>query len=121
MKLNLWEGKLTVCIVAVAAWLLVVIALPGCSMLESRELLVACRAADTVTTIQIVRNGGVERNPLLRNIVMGHHWLLFVGLEAAITWFVWSQWDDVPQVYKPAINILGCSPVPNNLLVLRGQ
>lgn len=121
MTLRPWERKTLACIVAAVALVLVVIALSGCSVLESRGLFAACRAADTVTTIQVIRAGGVEQNPILRQVVMGHHWFLFVAIQAGITWFVWDRWHDIPKTLQPAVNVIACTPVPNNIAVLREQ
>jgi len=95
--------------------------LNGCAVIESRELFVTCRAADTYTTIQVIRLGGVEMNPIFRQVVMGHHWFLFIAMQTALSWFVWEHWGDVKPELKPAINVISCLPPINNFQVIKEQ
>lgn len=89
-------------------------------------LVAVLQVADAWTTLRILANGGVERNPVMRWLIQA------AGAEAAMilkVLFVWAAlalghaadaFDHYPAVVY-AVTLLYIAVVVNNLVVLRRQ
>ena len=81
------------------------------------KVFIACRVADTATTIAAVHVGATEVNPLMAHL-LAHGYAPFIAVEAAVTWFVVSQWKKMGDTEKKVINVVGCIPPVNNVAVI---
>ena len=99
--------------------------LNGCAVLESKKLFAACRVGDVATTIKADKLGGHEMNPIMRPFVngawFGVKYIKFITVQGLIVVGFWNYWGSIRQDLKPAINIISCSPIPNNIKVIHDQ
>lgn len=95
----------------------------GCSTVQtvatSRTTFATCRAADTVTTLAILHQGGHELNPLLKGLVA--HPALFVLFNIVAVVVEWNVHKDLNPTERAALNVVSCVGPINNTAVLLGH
>jgi hypothetical protein len=94
-----------------------VVVLAGCAVLESREAVVFCQAADTVTTFHALDLGAREANPfvdrLLTNLGPGG----FIAAKIAVTLAVLHYYPDLSSDLVIVINAATCAVAAHNAYV----
>lgn len=96
-------------------------ALTGCATVrpiaESPHTFAACQAVDAATTYYAiaVRGGFAEANPFMRAL-LGHGWLPFVAIKAALAWAVYEV--QPPPATQMALNAIACAPALLNTRTL---
>lgn len=91
------------------------IVLQGCAVLSSRELFVACKTADVVTTKIALSKGYIEANPFMAQLGFGG----FVALSALLILFIWNYSDDIGEVGMIAVNGVTCGTAIHNYGVIK--
>lgn len=91
--------------------------LAGCAVLESREAVVFCQAADTATTLHALDLGAREGNPfvdrLLTNLGPGG----FIAAKLAVTLLVLHYYPDLSSDLVIVINAATCAVAAHNAYV----
>jgi len=87
--------------------------------MESRELMATCQTLDTATTLYALHLGAVETNGFVAFFTA--HPALFVIMKGALTWWMWTSWDEIDPPIKVTINVISCYPVPGNIRTIRQQ
>lgn len=93
------------------------ILLAGCAVLESKEAVVFCQAADTVSTFHALDLGAREANPfvdrLLTNLGPGG----FIAAKLAVTLLVLQYYPDLSSDLVIVINAATCGIAAHNAYV----
>jgi uncharacterized membrane protein len=97
--------------------LICVCLLSGCAVMASKEAVVFCQAADTVTTLHATSLGAEERNPFVR-------WLLettgpggFIAVKAAVALLVVQIHPEMSADLVRLVNGVTCAVAANNARV----
>ena len=99
--------------------LLAAIFLCGCSTIASKEAIIGCQAADTLTTVHGVTHPAPQANPLMAGIINSFGIAGFVAFKAALTYFLVTRHDDIPVTALATVNVITCGAAVNNLLVIK--
>jgi hypothetical protein len=90
----------------------------GCATAErvatAPETFAVCRAADVVTTLQIVKHGGIEMSPLMKPL-LAQGAAPFIAVQIAATWLVLHYWNEYATPTKVALNGISCLGPAHNL------
>ena len=89
--------------------------LSSCGSVPSKEVAIGCQVADAGTTIYAKHIGAIEDNPIVSN----NNILIFlkVGMIALIE----TQWENLNDFGRWAVEVISCGPVINNIAVIREQ
>lgn len=101
---------------ALVVLLAVLIFLAGCAVTGSKTATVACQAADAYTTVRVLDEGGVEKNPFLPQSKGG-----IILVKFVITALLLAFHDDISKEAHTAINAITCGVAVHNTRVLREQ
>lgn len=90
-------------------------------MAELFILLCVLQAVDAWTTLQVLKRGGVEANPMVRYFI-DHYGAVpaLVGLKVVVLMFVMAVWAHVTFWLLLALVVFYVGVVANNLRVMRG-
>ena len=89
---------------------------PVKTLAESPNTFAACRAMDTLTTAYALRHGFVEANPIMRGILTGAGWPLFIALQIGMTLAMYRS--ELSPGIQTAANAVSCAPVGSNAALL---
>lgn len=111
-----YEGRFIVSIlralIACAALLL-----SGCTLLATKEALVGCQTADTVTTLEGISQGAREANPIVAWILEKSGAPGFVAVKAGVTLLVLHHYGAISGDLMAVVNGLTCAAAAHNLRV----
>jgi hypothetical protein len=99
--------------------LLAVGSLPGCSTLASRGAFAGCQAADTVTTLEAMKGGARELNPVVAAIFATLGPAGFVAAKLGITVLVLHEYSAVSSGVVAVASGVTCAAAANNAIVMR--
>jgi hypothetical protein len=92
-------------------------ALGGCAVLASKEAVVGCQAADTVTTLHALDLGAREANPVVK-------WLLenfgpggFIAVKIGVTLLFLQVYPDISSTVVIALNAATCGIALRNAFI----
>lgn len=92
-------------------YILIAILLSGCATIGSKEGVVVCQAADTITTIKVLNAGGHELNPFIAKILT-HGYLPFIAFKAGFAYLLTR--DSVPDEVRAGVNVVTCGVAAHN-------
>lgn len=104
--------------------LILLLLLSGCAVLEpvydvagDKRTFALCKAADTATTVGILKAGGAEVNPVMKALLGSapYNFIPFVAVSAALVGLVW--WIDQPEVTAGA-SLITCPVAAHNVIQL---
>ena len=91
-----------------------VLLLAGCAVLESKEAVVFCQAADTVTTLHALDKGAREANPFVDRLLTTLGPGGFVAAKVAVTLLVLHYYPDLSSDLVIVINAATCAVAAHN-------
>jgi len=91
--------------------------LAGCAVLESKEAVVFCQAADTVTTIHALDHGAREANPFVDRLLTTFGPGGFIAAKLAVTLLVLHYYPDLSSDLVIVINAATCAVAAHNAYV----
>jgi hypothetical protein len=94
-----------------------VCALNGCALLASKEAVVGCQTADTVTTLHGLSLGAQEANPIVAWIMEKSGTPGFIAVKAGVTLLVLYHYPAISADLLAAANGITCAAAAHNMRV----
>ena len=91
--------------------------LSGCTLLATKEALVGCQTADTVTTLDGISQGAREANPIVAWIMEKSGTPGFIAVKAGVTLLVLHHYAAVSSDLMALVNGLTCAVAAHNMRV----
>jgi Domain of unknown function (DUF5658) len=92
--------------------------LTGCATLASKPVFVGCQTADTATTLEGMKQGARELNPIIAGIFTAFGPAGFVALKAGVTLVVLHYHAMVSSGVLAAADVITCGAAVHNARVL---
>jgi hypothetical protein len=93
--------------------------LGGCSVLASKEAVVGCQAADTVTTLHALDLGAREANPVVEFLFTKFGAAGFIAAKIGVTLLVLHYYPSLPSGLVQLANGATCAVAAHNALIAR--
>ncbi len=93
--------------------------LAGCNTLASREAVVGCQAADTVTTLHGLSAGAREANPLVAKLIQNYGTEGFAAAKAGVTLLMLYYYPALSRDLVATLDGLSCGVAAHNALTAR--
>lgn len=96
-------------------------ALNGCAFLGSKEVVAACQAADTITTVVGIEvYGAVEVNPIMAVVYNTFGPIGFIASKILVTYVLLHFAPSYPTA-TAIVNVVTCGAAVNNINVISGM
>ena len=94
-------------------------AVSGCTALASKPVVVACQGADTYTTVEGLKRGAREVNPIVAAIIAAGGIAAFVATKVGVTVLILHYHADISTGVLATANVLTCGVAAHNATVLQ--
>lgn len=105
-------------LVVIGIFVMMLLMLAGCAStkeLSVGEVAAGCKAADSASTLYLLRHGGQELNPVM-DIFLRMGTVPFLAAQAAVVWAIWHYQDQMSPGQKSASIVVTCFPAVHNVV-----